>query len=80
MEAEGQADIDKIQPSAGDTISGATSQEVHNASEIGRPAQGQTSQELHGGKREKERSGLEGVGASATDESVEAKAKGQGAD
>jgi hypothetical protein len=53
---------------------GATSKDVHNSIDFehGRPMIGQTSRELHGyhaGKRKKERSGLEGVGAS-TNESV----------
>ncbi|OIW22742.1 hypothetical protein CONLIGDRAFT_147954 [Coniochaeta ligniaria NRRL 30616] len=52
---------------------GATSQDVYNATGVqeGRPLQGQTGRELHGahpGKRKKERSGLEGVGATGRDE------------
>ena len=49
-----------------DPYPGSTSQSVHNANEYGKPLQGQTNRELHGvhpGKRKKERSGLEGVGA-----------------
>lgn len=33
----------------------------------GRPSEGMTSQEEHGGKGKKDRSGLEGVGANASD-------------
>ncbi|KAI6086441.1 hypothetical protein F4821DRAFT_238264 [Hypoxylon rubiginosum] len=53
----------EVDPS--DTLTGATSQSVHTG--YGQPIQGQTSNELHGGHRKKERSGLEGVGASLGD-------------
>ncbi|RGP65376.1 hypothetical protein FSPOR_7306 [Fusarium sporotrichioides] len=42
------------------TLGGATSADVHTG--LGKPASGQTSQELHGTEK-KNRSGLEGVGA-----------------
>lgn len=75
--------------SALDSIPGSTSKGVHNATEFGKPAQGQTSAELHGsGKRD--RTGVEGrvVGGAAGaesgvvtgDGSVEAKVRGLGAD
>jgi hypothetical protein len=51
-------------PATSDTITGATSAEVHTG--YGHPGQGQTSQELHGGGK-KERSGLTGVGADQGD-------------
>lgn len=63
---------------------GATSGEVHNASTFARPMEGQTLREQHGahaGKNKKERSGLEGVGATpSTDETVEGRARALGAD
>ena len=62
---------------------GATSADVYNASTFSRPMEGQTSRELHGahaGKRKKERSGLEGVGATRSDETVEARVRALGAD
>lgn len=73
---------------------GATSGEIHNASTFGRPMQGQTGRELHGqlpgkkgddkahaGGRKKERSGLEGVGATGGErETVERKVREVGAD
>ena len=62
---------------------GATSQDVYNANTFARPMEGQTSRELHGahaGKRKKERNGLEGVGATNSDETVEAKVRQIGAD
>jgi hypothetical protein len=49
--------------SAQDTIGGATSGDVHTG--LGKPVQGQTSEELHDGSHT--RAGLEGVGASASD-------------
>ncbi|KAL2160971.1 hypothetical protein VTH06DRAFT_8683 [Thermothelomyces fergusii] len=63
---------------------GATSGDVHAASAFARPMEGQTSREAHGahgvGKRKGERSGLEGVGATASDETVEGRARALGAD
>lgn len=50
---------------ASSTIPGATSGDVHQG--MGHPGSGMTSSEMHGGKGKKERSGLEGVGASLTD-------------
>ncbi|KAJ4290065.1 hypothetical protein N0V88_006569 [Collariella sp. IMI 366227] len=53
---------------------GATSRDVYNASTFARPMEGQTHRELHGphaGKHKKERSGLEGVGATVSEETVE---------
>ncbi|KAF5678477.1 hypothetical protein FHETE_1195 [Fusarium heterosporum] len=50
--------------SASDTLGGATSADVHTG--LGKPESGQTSQELHG-RGKKNRSGLEGVGANASD-------------
>ncbi|KAF3352991.1 hypothetical protein VdG1_00463 [Verticillium dahliae VDG1] len=52
-------------PKASDTLGGATSADVHAG--LGHPGAGMTSQELHGGKRKSDGSGLEGVGASSTD-------------
>jgi hypothetical protein len=49
---------------ASETLGGSTSADVHKG--LGHPGSGQTSQELHG-THKKERSGLEGVGASAVD-------------
>ncbi|EAQ84550.1 hypothetical protein CHGG_08564 [Chaetomium globosum CBS 148.51] len=65
---------------------GATSGDVHSASTFARPMEGQTGRELHGahavGKRKKERSGLEGVGATDNreEETVEGRARALGAD
>ncbi|KAH6617401.1 hypothetical protein F5144DRAFT_551862 [Chaetomium tenue] len=65
---------------------GATSRDIHSASTFARPMEGQTGRELHGahgvGKRKKERSGLEGVGAtdSRSEETVEGRARALGAD
>jgi hypothetical protein len=74
---------------------GATSGEVYSQSTFARPMQGQTGREahsqmpgrkgepkMHAGKRKKERSGLEGVGATAStsDETVEGRARALGAD
>ncbi|KAM0340754.1 hypothetical protein ACHAPU_010345 [Fusarium lateritium] len=50
--------------SASDTLGGVTSADVHTG--LGKPESGQTSQELHG-RGKKNRSGLEGVGANASD-------------
>jgi len=47
-------------PAASSTIPGATSADVHTG--YGHPGSGQTSAELHGGKK-RDRTGLEGVGA-----------------
>ncbi|KAI0173008.1 hypothetical protein GGR52DRAFT_431946 [Hypoxylon sp. FL1284] len=63
-----------------DTLGGATSQSVHTG--LGKPVQGQTSVEQHGahaGHRKKERSGLEGVGATVGD-NVDDSARQKGAD
>lgn len=57
-------------PSAADTLGGSTSADVHAG--YGKPMQGQTSQEIHGTEK-KNRSGLEGVGASAGVDSVRQK-------
>ncbi|KAK4125358.1 hypothetical protein N657DRAFT_644226 [Parathielavia appendiculata] len=64
---------------------GATSGEIHNSGTYGKPMQGQTSREqrgAHAGSNKKERSGLEGVGNTATtsDETVEGRARVLGAD
>ncbi|TKW55310.1 hypothetical protein CTA1_12780 [Colletotrichum tanaceti] len=53
---------------AANDFPGATSADVHTG--LGKPAQGQTSAELHGahpGRRDRESAGLEGVGASGKD-------------
>ncbi|KFH41587.1 hypothetical protein ACRE_076960 [Hapsidospora chrysogenum ATCC 11550] len=66
--SEFNAQAEGRQPAASETLPGATSADVHQG--LGHPGQGQTSQEMHGahaGKRKKERSGLEGVGASYED-------------
>ena len=55
------------QPSAADTIGGATSADVHGG--LGHPGQGQTSTEIrHDGGEKKGGQGLQGVGASGTKE------------
>ena len=65
---------------------GATSKDVHNATDFGAPMQGQTSRELHGAHgtatRKKERSGVAGRGATAStmDDTVEDRARQLGAD
>jgi len=62
---------------------GATSKEIYNESAQSRPPQGQSARELrgaHAGKRKKERSGLEGVGASTSEGTVEGIAREKGAD
>ncbi|KAJ6031629.1 hypothetical protein N7540_002361 [Penicillium herquei] len=58
--------------SAADTLTGATSQDVHTG--FGKPLQGQTGTELaHDGEhgRKKQSTGLEGIGASMQDRGVE---------
>lgn len=89
-EIPGQAlNPDASRPEAGGRtgaldMPGATSGDVHSASTFARPMEGQTQREQHGahgvGKRKKERSGLEGVGASTSDETVEGKVRAVGAD
>ncbi|KAK4103005.1 hypothetical protein N658DRAFT_422906 [Parathielavia hyrcaniae] len=61
---------------------GATSGEIYNAPVYGKPIQGQTSSEQHGSSNKKERSGLEGVGttASTSEDTVEGRARALGAD
>lgn len=61
-------------------IPGATSQSVHNASQYvyGKPLQGQTARERRGPHGD--RTGLEGVGASAKGEAVEDKVRRQAGD
>ncbi|TPX11392.1 uncharacterized protein E0L32_001210 [Thyridium curvatum] len=44
-------------------LPGPTSQQIYNETDLGKPIEGQSSAELHG-RHKKERSGLEGVGAS----------------
>ncbi|CAM1501529.1 Fc.00g035130.m01.CDS01 [Cosmosporella sp. VM-42] len=51
--------------SAADTLQGATSGEVYQG--MGRPVDGMSSREMHGGPHKHNRSGLEGVGANAED-------------
>lgn len=67
-----------------DSLPGTTSGTVHNATQFGKPAQGESSAEAHSDKTER-RTGLEGhlqPGQSATtgDGSVEDKARATGAD
>ncbi|KAJ4419617.1 hypothetical protein N0V85_000946 [Neurospora sp. IMI 360204] len=69
-EIPGQALNPDVDPSSRtdplDAYRGSTSQSIYNQAQYGRPMEGQTSRELHGmhpGKRKKEHSGLEGVGA-----------------
>ncbi|KAK3355744.1 hypothetical protein B0H65DRAFT_413636 [Neurospora tetraspora] len=69
-ETPGQALNPDVDPSSRtdplDAYRGSTSQSIYNQTQYGQPMQGQTSRELHGmhaGKRKKEHSGLEGVGA-----------------
>ncbi|KAI0153022.1 hypothetical protein GGR57DRAFT_153892 [Xylariaceae sp. FL1272] len=60
--------------SAADTLSGSSSADLNHG--YGKPMQGQNNRELHGahlGKRKKERSGLEGTGASAGVDTVRLK-------
>lgn len=64
---------------------GATSGDVHSATQFGKPMQGQTSAEQHGSKK-KDRSGVEGratggyTGVETGDGSVDRKVRGLGAD
>ncbi|KAL1840794.1 hypothetical protein VTJ49DRAFT_7749 [Mycothermus thermophilus] len=60
------------------SMPGATSGEVHSASTRTRPMEGQTSRELRSNRNE--RAGLEGVGATASEETVEGRARVMGAD
>ncbi|KAK7429387.1 hypothetical protein QQZ08_003979 [Neonectria magnoliae] len=62
---ESQYQPEENPTAASDTIAGATSADVNKG--YGRPSEGMTSQEGHGGKRSKDGSGLEGVGANASD-------------
>ena len=67
------------------SMPGSTSGDVHNATDNlhGRPMGGQEGRELHGvhaGKQKKERSGVEGVGATAASDTVEGKAHAVRAD
>ncbi|GAB1311495.1 hypothetical protein MFIFM68171_01705 [Madurella fahalii] len=89
-------DMDPSSRTSALSMPGATSQDVHNQNTFARPMEGQVSRELHNqipgkkgddrahatGHRKKERSGLEGVGATATtsDETVEGRARALGAD
>lgn len=57
---------------------GATSQSVHNATQHGKPLQGQTARELRGPHGD--RTGLEGVGASGKGATVEDNVRRQGGD
>lgn len=62
---------------------GSTSQGIYKDSLYSRPMQGQMSREMkgaHAGKRKGERSGLEGVGASTSDNTIEGKVRRVGAD
>ncbi|KAJ6160326.1 hypothetical protein N7470_003722 [Penicillium chermesinum] len=68
----GSQDKEATYTSAGDTLMGATSQDVHTG--LGKPLQGQTNVELaHDGAhgRKKQTSGLEGVGASSGGRGIE---------
>lgn len=56
----------------------ATSQTVHNETQCGRPLQGQKSRGVRSNR--KPRSGLEVVGASTSDETVEGMVRAKGAD
>ncbi|KAI5918446.1 hypothetical protein F4810DRAFT_725663 [Camillea tinctor] len=60
----------ETRPDPADTLGGATSQDVYRG--LGKPIQGQEGRELHG-RHKKERTGLEGVGASAGIDSVRQK-------
>ncbi|KAK3498691.1 hypothetical protein B0T13DRAFT_511826 [Neurospora crassa] len=69
-EIPGQAHNPDVDPSSRtdplDAYRGPTTQDLYNRATWSQPMQGQTSRELHGmhpGKRKKEHSGLEGVGA-----------------
>lgn len=85
-EIPGQALNDNMDPSLRSgalDIPGSTSQDVYNANTFARAMEGQTSREIHGahaGKRKKEREGLEGVGASTGDNTIEGKVRQIGAD
>ncbi|KAI0018032.1 hypothetical protein F4780DRAFT_558182 [Xylariomycetidae sp. FL0641] len=70
-ETEFSAQANNTQTDASATLGGATSADVHTG--LGKPMQGQTSQELHGHPHKKERAGLEGTGASAGVDSVRQK-------
>ncbi|KAI1260370.1 hypothetical protein F5Y18DRAFT_256332 [Xylariaceae sp. FL1019] len=73
-EGENLGQSSETATSAADTLGGASSADVYQG--YGKPMQGQTNRELHGehlGKRKKERSGLEGTGASAGVDTVRAK-------
>ncbi|KAF7560442.1 hypothetical protein G7046_g3698 [Stylonectria norvegica] len=57
---------DSVMPvDASDTLQGITSGDAHRGP--GHPGQGQSSREMHGGKRKHPEAGLEGVGANAHD-------------
>lgn len=63
---------ESTQTTAGDTLMGATSQDVHTG--LGKPLQGQTGVEIaHDGQhgRKKQAAGLEGVGASHVNREIE---------
>lgn len=85
-EVPGQAqnDVATAQTDALDSLPGATSGSVHNATQFGKPAQGESSAERHSDKTER-RTGLEGhlqsgQSAETGDGSVESKARAIGAD
>jgi len=85
-ETPGQAlnsDMDESTRTGAHDFPGATSGDIHNEAQWGKPLQGQTGRELHGahaGKRKKEHTGLEGVGASSRDGTVEGTARDMAAD
>lgn len=86
-EIPGQALNEQIDPSTRtnplDSLPGSTSQDVHNATQYGKPAQGHTSSEHHGSGGKKDSSGLASAGGAAAetgDGSVESKVRGLGAD
>jgi hypothetical protein len=81
---QGQNDIATAQTDALGSLPGATSASVHNATQFGKPVQGESSAEAHSDKTER-RTGLEGhlqYGQPATtgDGSIEEKARATGAD
>lgn len=85
-EVPGQAQNDAAtaQTDALASLPGATSASVHNATQFGKPAQGESSTEKHSDKTER-RTGLEGhlghgQSAESGDGSVEGKARATGAD
>ncbi|KUI54201.1 hypothetical protein VP1G_01665 [Cytospora mali] len=84
-EIPGQAQNPGTEASTGALdIPGATSGDVYNRTEFGKPVQGQTSSELHGSKK-KDRTGFEGRAQpghalETGDGSVEGKVRGLGAD